>query len=236
MRIPTTLLAMVSSLAFAGDSAKQFAHVDFVRTAPGKNPAELQKAVEEKMAVYQKAVSEGKFVTWSHYQRLFPHGSGQGWSQVRFRLANSFAAAVEDANCGIPAALATSVSGELWELVCCAIEPVAVLKAKYVVALFRKMADGITPQAYEAYINGAPRARTEESVRKGNAGVGSMVFHVRFPGGTKSEYDYVTLTGYNDLDKASRPPLPPNPGADAADRAVRSTVRRELWRLGSRTQ
>ena len=125
--IAATLVTV--ALALAQDSARQFAHVDFVNPAQGKN-TEFRKAVEGKMADYQKAVGEGKFVVWSHYDRVFPHGSGQGWSRVRFRLANSFASAVEDANSGIPAALATTTRGEVWELVSGAIEPAAVLKAK----------------------------------------------------------------------------------------------------------
>lgn len=233
MKRITALLTLVPALVFAQDSARQFAHVDFVRPAAGK-AAELRNAVSEKMAGYQKAVNDGKFVVWSHYDRLFPHGSGQEWSQVRFRLTSSFAAAVEDANSGIGAALATSMRGEVWEQIG-EIESAAALKAKYLVVQFRKMADGITPQAYEAYMNGAPRSRTQEIVRKGETTVGSIVFRVAFPAGTKNEYDYVTLSGYDDLAKASRP-LTADPGTAAAEHAVRTTVRRELWKLSSRTQ
>ena len=217
------------------EGAKRYAHVDFVRPAPGK-AAEYRKAVEDKLPVYQKSVTDGKFVAWLHYARAFPHGSGQDWSQVRLRIANTFASAFGDANSGIPAAVATSVSGELWELVAEPIELPAFLKAKYVVATFRKMANGITSQTYEAYINGTPRSGTQEAVRRGDGPVGTVVFRTMFPSGARADYDYVTLNGYNDLAKVPRPVIPPDPARAATDRAIRSTVRMELWQQTARTE
>ena len=224
-----------AGFALAQQAPRYYAHVDFVRPTPGK-AAELRKAVEEKMPAYQKLVAEGKFAAWIHYSRAYPHGSGLDWSQVRLRIVNSFAGAYSDASSGIAPSLAISASGEIWEMIEPALNLPALLKAKYVQVQFRKMADGITPRTYEAYVNGNPRTRTDASIEKGDGPVAGVVFRVMYPSGTKSEYDYVTLTAYDDVAKIARPPLAPDAAMEAADRAIRSTVRREIWQQTSRTE
>ena len=230
------IAATLPGLALAQEGgAKRYAHVDFVRPAPGK-AAEYAKAVEEKLPAYQKSVADGKFVAWLHYRRAFPHGSGQQWSDVRLRIANTFASAFSDANSGISAMIATSVSGELWEQVAEPVELPALLKAKYVIASFRKMADGVSRQAYEAYINGVPKSKTQEAVHKSDGLAGAVVFRAMFPSGAKADYDYITLTGYSDLARVPRPVFTPDAGSTTMDRAIRTTVRTELWQQTARTE
>ena len=223
--IKATIFVLAGALAAPAQSDPPvlFAHVDFVKAAPGKS-ADYHKALEALVVPkFQKAVEAGEAYAFVNFVRRFPHGSGLAASEVRFALGRTLKSVSTGVTQDVmPPGLFTTVVGELWTMQYSA-GLTKFLQAKHYRVLFLKALPGKTTADIVNIYKAPETAATTAN--------GVVIFNRTYRG-PDDDFSTLVMHGYTDLDEV---PLigGVNTGQAALAlerlRNVRSLVRSELW-------